>query len=245
MTMFSRKPLLALAFLTTAALPALAADLPGRSPAAAPAPIFDTFNPWQVRVRALGVLPDFNLNVNQLPAVNGKVTNSFVPELDISYFFTRNIAAELILGVTPHSVTGTVAPIAGLPIGKSTLLPPTLTLQYHFTNFGAFQPYLGAGVNYTMFLGTSAGNTPVGGLTVNALNIKSAPGLALQAGFDYMLNNNWGVNVDVKKLWLRPDYTGNVVGFGAISGNLRLDPWIIGAGITYRFGGTNSVVAKY
>ena len=154
MTMFSRKPLLALAFLTTAALPALAADLPGRSPAAAPAPIFDTFNPWQVRVRALGVLPDFNLNVNQLPAVNGKVTNSFVPELDISYFFTRNIAAELILGVTPHSVTGTVAPIAGLPIGKSTLLPPTLTLQYHFTNFGAFQPYLGAGVNYTMFLGT-------------------------------------------------------------------------------------------
>jgi outer membrane protein len=239
MTMISRKPLLALAFLTAAAMPALAADLPGRSPAPAPAPIFDTFNPWQVRVRALGVLPDANLNINQIPTANAKASNSVVPELDISYYFTRNISAELILGVTPHKVTGTAA-IAGVPVGKSTLLPPTLTAQYHFTNFGAFQPYLGAGVNYTWFLGTTPGGT-----AVTALNIKSSPGLALQAGFDYMLNANWGVNVDVKKLWLRPDITGNVTGTGAITGNLRLDPWIVGAGITYRFGSSGPVVAKY
>ena len=78
-------------------------------------------------------------------------TNSFVPEFDISYFFTQNIAAELILGVTPHHVYGTgAAATDGLDVGKAWLLPPTLTLQYHFTDFGAFKPYIGAGVNYTV-----------------------------------------------------------------------------------------------
>ena len=200
-------------------------------------------------MRALGVLPDAQVNINQIPTANGKITNSVVPELDISYFFTKNIAAELILGVTPHKVTGT-AVIAGLPIGSTTLLPPTLTLQYHFTDFGAFQPYVGAGVNYTMFLSTSPANSALGANTITALNIKSTPGLALQAGFDYMLNANWGLNVDVKKLWLRPDITATLSTtpgpvLTALTGNVRIDPWIVGVGVTYRFGGSSTVVAKY
>ena len=227
-----------------ATVPALAADLPSTK-GPAPAPAFEAPSPWMIRVRALAVIPDAKLSITQVPTANGKINTSYVPELDISYFFTKNIAAELILGVTPHKVTGTAA-IAGLPVGKTLLLPPTLTLQYHFTDLGAFKPYVGAGINYTFFLDQKAGLTPVGGLAVTALNVKSAPGFALQAGFDYMLNANWGINVDVKKLWLRPDYTATVNNVLPISGKLRIDPWIIGVGVTYRFGGpAGSVVARY
>ena len=248
MKIFSGKSLIALALLGAAA-PAIAADLPDRKVAPVLTPAYSVPSPWQIRVRALGVLPDAQVNINQIPTANGKITNSVVPELDISYFFTKNIAAELILGVTPHKVTGT-AGIAGLPIGSTTLLPPTLTLQYHFTDFGAFQPYVGAGVNYTMFLSTSPANSALGANTITALNIKSTPGLALQAGFDYMLNANWGLNVDVKKLWLRPDITATLSTtpgpvLTALTGNVRIDPWIVGVGVTYRFGGSSTVVAKY
>jgi outer membrane protein len=231
--------------LALAGAPAVAADLPTtRGPALAPA--FEAPSPWMVRVRALAVIPDAKLSINQVPTANGKINTSYIPELDISYFFTKNIAAELVLGVSPHKVTGNAAPIVGLPIGKTLLLPPTLTLQYHFTDFGAFKPYVGVGVNYTFFLDQKAGNTTVGGLTVTSLNVKSAPGLALQVGFDYMLNQNWGFNVDVKKLWLRPEYTAVVAPLGGISGKLRIDPWIVGVGLTYRFGGGSSaVVARY
>ena len=253
MKLFSSKTLLALAFTAAAALPAFAADLPSRKAPAELAPAFVSWSPWQIRVRALAVIPDAKLSFDQNVTFNGKIANSVVPELDISYFFTQNIAAELILGVTPHKITGTGA-LAGLEIGKTWLLPPTLLLQYHFTNFGAFQPYVGAGVNYTWFFSTKAANVPwgVGGPWIDALSVKSAPGLALQIGFDYMLNANWGLNVDVKKLWLKPDFTadlftpaGRVPATNTfLSGKARIDPLIIGVGVTYRFG-SGAVVAKY
>ena len=163
-----------------------------------------------------------------------------MPELDISYFFTPNIAAELILGVTRHSITGTGS-LSALPIGKTTLLPPTLTLQYHFTDLGPFKPYIGAGVNYTVFFNTSAANVlaaivgpPAIVATTTNLRVSNQFGAAVQFGFDYMLDRHRGLKVDVKKLWLRPDYTATVSGL-PVSGTAHLDPWLVGAGITNKF----------
>jgi outer membrane protein len=163
-------------------------------------------------------------------------SDSLVPELDISYFFTKNIAAELVLGVTRHQVTGTgVAATNGLDVGKAWLLPPTLTLQYHFTDFGAFKPYVGAGVNYTMFFSQSAGNAANGaGVIVTRSNLHNTWSPALQIGFDYMIDKHWGFNVDVKKLWLRPNWDGDS-NVGALTGKVNLDPWLIGAGVTYKY----------
>ena len=114
-----------------------------------------------------------------------------------------------------------------MPISPTTL-PPTLTLQYHFTDFGAFKPYIGAGVNYSLFYNQS--EKP--GFT--NLDVKNTFAPALQVGFDYMLNEHWGVNFDVKKLFLKTDWTAELNGT-PVSGKARLDPWLIGAGITYRF----------
>ena len=179
-------------------------------------------SPWQVRVRALGVITRDDGNVDQIPGSNLSSSDSLVPELDISYFFTDNIAAELILGTTRSTID-----VDGVgEAGKTWLLPPTLTLQYHFTDFGAFKPYIGAGINYTMFY-EQKGTT-----VLSNMDVEDTFGAALQVGFDYMIDDHWGVNFDVKKLFLRPEWSANG---GTLTGKAKLDPWLIGTGLTYRF----------
>ena len=234
-----KKLLLGAASLLVLATAAQAADLPVYKKAP-PKPV-EAWNPWMIRLRALGVLPDGNSSVNVLgvPALSSpnsglKIGNSVVPELDISYFFTKNIAAELILGVTRHEITGTGS-LNSLPIGKAWLLPPTLTLQYHFTDLGAFKPYVGAGVNYTVFYDQWAANSGVNGLAVTQLHISNSWGAAVQFGFDYMLTQHWGLNLDVKKLWLQPNYSATVNNAIPVTGRAHIDPWLVGAGVTYKF----------
>lgn len=204
---------------------AMAADL---SPAykAPVAPVVTELSPWMIRVRALGVLPSGGGSVNGVAGSDLSYSDSVVPELDITYFFTKNFAAELILGVTPHNIYG-AGTLGGLSVGKVWLLPPTLTLQYHFTELGAFKPYVGVGVNYTVFFNQKT-------YDVQSLDVKNTWGWALQAGFDYMIDKHWGVNVDIKKLFLEPDFTVGV-GSAVLSGTADLNPWIIGGGVTYRF----------
>jgi len=207
---------------------AAAADLapPPEAPVAeAPAAL----SPWQFRLRALGVITNDKGSVDQIPGSDLSYSDSVVPELDITYYFTDNLAAELILGTTKANVNGDGA-IDGLgKIGEVWLLPPTLTLQYHFTNFGAFKPYVGAGVNYTIFYNQD------GHGALRDLDVKNTFGAALQVGFDYMIDEHWGLNFDVKKIFLKPDFDATLADGTAISGEAKLDPWLIGAGVTYRF----------
>lgn len=201
--------LLALLLMTTA--PVSAANAEGS--------MWDAEN-WQLRVRAIGVLPDTDSTVNI--GGDADVSNSFVPELDISYFFTDNVSAELILATAPHSLEYN----GSTDLGDTMILPPTLTLQYHFAPDQSFSPYVGAGINYSMFYASDAAT----GFT--DLNVDGGFGYAAQAGFDYWLNDNWGLNFDVKKIWLNVDATLNN---GAIRADVDLDPWIVGAGVSYRF----------
>ena len=206
-----------------------AADLPTFAAAPTPEPALLTWSPWMLRVRALGVLPDPAARLSaagaSLTGAGVGITDAAIPELDITYFITKNIAAELILGVTRHGIQG-AGTLAGTRIGTTWILPPTLTVQYHFDGFGPFKPYVGAGVNYSIFFGEQER----GGFTGFRLTNSVAP--ALQAGFDYMLDEHWGLNVDVKKLFLDTKVKLNA---GVIRGRVDIDPWIVGTGITYRF----------
>lgn len=184
-------------------------------------------SPWQIRLRGLGVITHDSGSVDGAAGSDLSYSDSVIPELDISYYLTDNIAAELILGTTYANIygEGILSPLGKL--GKTWVLPPTLTLQYHFTDFGAFKPYVGAGVNYTMFYSQK-------GDAASSLDVKNTFGTALQVGADYMVNEHWGVNFDVKKLFLNADFDATVGG-SAVSGKAKLDPWLIGAGVTYRF----------
>ncbi len=175
---------------------------------------------FQIRVRAIGVAPDDKSSVNIGGATD--VSTEFVPEVDLTYFFTPNIAAELIAATAQHKITHNTAG----DLGDAWILPPTLTLQYHFTPDNKFSPYIGAGINYSYFYGEEEGT----GFT--DLKVNGGFGTAFQVGADYWLNDNWGLNLDVKKLYLNIDGKLNN---GAVRADIDLDPWILGAGISYKF----------
>ena len=179
---------------------------------------------WMVRLRAIDIAPDESSTISP---IGGKAdfSNEVVPELDFTYFFNKNIAAELILATSKHTAKAHGTAVGTVDVGEAWVLPPTLTLQYHFTNFDGFKPYVGAGINYTMYYNEDGGSQP-------KLEIEDAFGLALQVGFDVPIEGNWGWNFDVKKIYLDADSKWNN---GAIVGNIALDPWIIGTGVSYRF----------
>lgn len=175
---------------------------------------FDGSSPWLVRVRAVSLDSD---NGGAAGAAGVSINNKWMPELDVSYFFTPNIAAELVLTYPQKQDVR----LNGDRIGSLKHLPPTLLAQYHFTNFGAFKPYVGAGINYTRF---SNVNILDGALSVK----KNSFGGALQVGFDYALDKNWSLNFDVKKVYIDTQVSGGI-------GKFKVDPWLVGVGVGYRF----------
>jgi len=175
---------------------------------------------FQIRLRGIGVVPDESSTVNIGGSVD--VGDAVAPEIDVTYFFTDKIGAELIAATTQHEVDYS----NNTNLGKTWLLPPTLTLQYHPLRGQDFSPYVGAGLNYSIFYSEETGTG------YNDLEIDGGFGYALQAGFDYWLSDHWGLNADVKKLWLDIDAKLND---GNIRADVDLDPWIIGAGVSYRF----------
>jgi len=179
-------------------------------------------SPWQVRVRADYLKPaDKSDSIGGVGASDRlHVNDKTIPEVDISYFFTPNWAAELVLTYPQKQDVS----LDGKKIGTFKHLPPTLTMQYHFLPQAQFSPYLGAGLNYTRISSVDLLNG-AGSLD------NSSWGLALQAGLDYKLDQNWSLNLDVKKLQIRSDvYAG-----GDKISRVKIDPWLIGVGVGYRF----------
>ena len=179
-------------------------------------------SPWLVRARAVHLDPaDKSDPIGGVGASDRlHVSDKWIPEVDISYFFTPNWAAELILTYPQkHTVT-----LDGASIGTFKHLPPTLTAQYHFLPGAVVSPYLGAGVNYTLMSKVKLLN---GGASLEHDSL----GLALQAGADIRLDSHWSINVDIKKLQLRSDV---MIG-GARASRVQVDPVLLGVGFGYHF----------
>ena len=182
----------------------------------------DTQSPWMVRFRGIGVVPNAHATVSPIGGTVD-IDDSFMPELDITYFFTDNIAVELILATTKHDVTATPSDTG---LGDVWLLPPTLTAQYHFMPDSKISPYAGVGVNYTIFYNDSAapGLAPI--------TYDDSFGLALQVGVDLKIDDHWLFNIDTKKIFLDTDVS---IAGGAITADVDIDPWVFGFGVGYRF----------
>lgn len=168
---------------------------------------------WLGRARVININPDASSS-----ALNLDASTETTLELDFTYFVTRNLGLELILATKKHNITSN-----GSPIGSVALLPPTLTLQYHFDpDSNAFRPYVGAGINYTRFYDISLLN---GTATVD----RNSWGGALQIGADFPINRTFFLNVDLKKLWIDTNVKG------AASANFKINPVILGVGVGMKF----------
>lgn len=182
---------------------------------------------FMIRLRGLGVVPADNADIDPIGG-DTELSNTAVPEIDFSYFITDNIALELIAATTHHDVSAKGTDLGNVNLGDVWLLPPTLLLQYHFLSKGTVSPYVGAGINYSIFYGVDEPNHGI----VEDVDYKNGIGWALQVGVDVRIAENWYVNADVKRLFVDTDVNIN---HGAVKADVDVDPWLFGMGIGYKF----------
>lgn len=170
--------------------------------------------PWMVRLRAVNI----NSSNSDATGYGLTVNNRTVPELDVSYFFNRNVALELMMMVPQeHTLYA-----QGVRLGTLEQAPPTLLLQYHFEVPG-FRPYVGLGLNYTQY-----SSVRVPGFDID----KRSFGAALQVGVDIPVARNLYFNLDLKKLYMGVDvYQSSGLNLGAF----KIDPVLFGLGLGLRF----------
>lgn len=188
----------------------------------ASAPLQAQEGPWMVRLRAVSLQPaDKSDAAPGLPADAIHVSSKTIPEVDISYFFTGNLAAELVLTVPQeHDVT-----VSGAKVGTFKELPPTLTAQWHFLPGQTVDPYVGLGLNLTLISDVK--------LADGALDLdKTSVGLAAQVGVDFKVAKQCFINLDAKYVQIRSDVK---TAAGAKVTAVKVDPFLFGVGVGYRF----------
>lgn len=163
-----------------------------------------------------------------VPGATVQVKDVATIAAEVGYYVTPNIAASFTAGFPPLSkVTGAGTAQSLGTLGKTQGGPTGISLHYHFTQFGRIQPYVGGGLAaLIVFHETDA--------AMQGLKVRNTLGPMLQAGVDVMLDDRWGVFVDVKKAFLTTVATGTLGGAQA-KARVTLDPLVIHSGLTYRW----------
>lgn len=140
-------------------------------------------------------------------------------------FVTPNVAID-VLGALPFSHDIKLA-ANGTKVGSTRHLPPTIGVQYHFAPTGTFDPYVGAGLNYTFFFSTKASG-PLAGARID---LGSSFGMAAQVGGDFHLANNWVIGLDLRYVKISSAAKLN----GASLGDVNIDPTVYGVTVGKKF----------
>lgn len=190
-----------------------------------------------LRLRGIVVAPNEESGTIQptFPTERVSVDNSFMPEVDVTWMATDNIGFELIASTTKHTasgVTGTTGSIGEL--ASTWVLPPTLTAQYHFNSKGAVRPYVGAGVNYTIFWNEKASDGLEAAVGDTRVRMDDSFGWAAQAGVDIDLTRRVFLNLDVKYIDIDTDARLDTTAIGTQRVRIGLDPLVFGVGLGVR-----------
>jgi len=191
-----------------------------------------------VRARAILVTPQ-ERSGSVLPTFPGekvKVSDSWAPEVDFTYMATDHVGFELIAATTKHHASGKTGTTGSIgKLASTWVLPPTLTAQYHFNPAGHVRPYVGAGINYTIFYSEKASSGLKAAVGPTKVNMKNSLGPAIQAGVDFDIGKNVFLNLDAK--WIQIDTTARLdtTALGTEKVKVHLDPLVIGIGIGTKF----------
>lgn len=189
-------------------------------------------------------------------AITASVDDDTQLGLNFVYFFDSNWAVEL-LAATPFSHDIMVDTGAGeAKLGDTKHLPPTLSVLYYFDTGTAVKPYVGVGINYTIFFDDSFDSalqgpnsptvvsisdgtttTPIGApLNAENLNLENSFGLSAQVGVDYDLGNNWSINASARYIDIDTKAKFTAVD-GTVPGhvNVDIDPMVYSVMLGYTF----------
>ena len=167
-----------------------------------------------------------NIAGAELPGENVSFTNSLVPGVGVGYFFSENISVYSVIAFPPTTDADGINNLDGQKAAEVTYAPFALTGNYHF-QFGDFQPFVGAGIAYAAIL-------QVEDKDVTDVEADNSFGFVIRLGFDYMLNEKWGISAATNKLFVGTDITGDAGGAPAVV-EASLDPWVYSLGANIRF----------
>lgn len=193
---------------------------------------------FYVNLGAAGILFDTDASINAagrpLPGSNLHASNNVTLGFGVGYYLTPNVSLLALLGVPPATTLTGRGNLSGLTLGKVTYGPSMLTANYHFRQFGAFQPFLGAGITYTVVFGTKDS-------AIVNLRVSNSIGAVIRGGFDVMFSDRWGAFFSVSKIFVTTKASGNAnpavpaLGGAPVSAHVSFDPLVLFSGITYRF----------
>ncbi len=182
-----------------------------------------------------GKITAVNTDLVGLPAgTQTEASDNFVPTLAVEYLVSPNFSIETICCVTQHDVDA-VAGLSGAElVSDAKVIPATLTAKYHF-DLGGVKPYLGAGATYFWWIDVEPGAATIP-LGVTRTTLSDEFGLVVQGGADIAIGDSGlGITVDAKRYFVDTTarwYAGNTL---AIETEHKLDPWVLSAGVSYRF----------
>lgn len=146
------------------------------------------------------------------------------PTLTFEYFVADKIGIE-VLAAWPFEHKAQLQGVGN--VAKTKHLPPTVSVNYHFTNASAVTPFFGVGVNYTHFFDEKG----IGALAGTSVSMDDSWGVALNAGVDYAINEKSALRANLRWIDIDTDVT---VG-GANIGKVEIDPWIVGVSYVMKF----------
>lgn len=194
----------------------------------------------QIKGFATAVLPDgaiteVNTDLIGLPAGSQtQASDSIVPTVAIEYFVSSSFSLETICCVTPHDVAGAGSLAGAELIDDAIILPASITAKYHF-DLGGIKPYVGAGATYFMIFSEDVG-VDAAALGATDVDLSDELGFLLQAGVDIPLNENGlGLSLDAKRYFVGTTATFRAGQTVALESEHDLDPWVISAGLAFRF----------
>jgi outer membrane protein len=183
----------------------------------------DTF----IRVRGIVVAPN-EKSGGILPALPTETVR-------VTQMVTDNIGFELIAATSKHSVSGASGTTGSIgKLASTWVLPPTLTAQYHFAPSAKMRPYVGAGLNYTMFYSDKASAGIIAAAGSTNVHLKDSFGWAAQAGVDIDLAPNMFLNIDVKYIDIATTARLSTANLGTQSVKVNLNPLVFGVGLGFR-----------
>jgi len=163
-----------------------------------------------------------------LPGATVKIDPNTTLVTEFGYRWNNNVAISLTGGVPPLATVNGAGSLVGVgELGRIRYAPIVLAAQYHFTQFGRFQPYVGAGPVFLHIFKDEDG-------AVRNLRVRDHIGLAVELGAQYQLSSRWSLYVDAKKARLKTSATG-MLGDVPIYADIKLDPAVVTGGLSYRF----------